>query len=91
MRDFTNERITLEHGNTSNSAYFTFEDGTEPLRRGALADRDEFMAELATRWNEHAELLALVRQLAVTEVNTMSLDCAPTAARALLARLGRTA
>lgn len=42
------------------------------------------------RWNEHAELLAFVRQVAVAEVGTLSLDCAPTAARTLLNRLGRT-
>lgn len=33
------------------------------------------------------ELLAFVRQVSVTEVGTLSLDCAPTAARNLLTRI----
>jgi len=54
-------------------------DTEEDLLRDAQA--------VANRWNEHAELLDFVRQVSVTEVGTLSLECAPTAARNFLNRI----
>jgi hypothetical protein len=76
-------------GDYSASLCLDDRDSTE-LHSAGLGDKSALMAEIALRWNEHAELLEVVRQVAKAETGTLLLDCAPTAARNLLNRLGRT-
>lgn len=61
-------------------AYINYRSTEESVRLDAQ--------EIADRWNQHADLLAFVRQSAMTEVGTISLDCVPPVARQVLHRLG---